>query len=590
MFEVVGQDIISGNMGFIGTDSDRLYRMGAAEKTEDVTVTGNSAVLDNATGKPFKDLHIYGRSEQMTTTGAQLLDFSDLIGKTETKNGATYKINEDQSITVSGTPTEYTSFYLKAMSLKAGSYYFLRNSDDKVFVQLIGAKADMNNGFTLDEDADGIGVYVVFNVASNNTQSFNSTFTPMLNTGSTALPWEPYTGGKPSPSPDYPQEIVSAGEDGSVTVKVTGRNILDMRNSKESVTNGGVTYTRNADYSFTRTGTATEVLGNAWMAGGYLVKPKADLSNVFCVLLKGVKYSIKDCVLLTVSPDGNALVARNENFVPTQDMYITGVRNENFIAGETYNDIVYPAVYIGEKALQYEPYHEPQSMSVTTPNGLPGIPVTSGGNYTNENGQQWICDEVDLGRGVYVQRIGILILDDKSSIRSVSKWDNAHLDVVQPYRVDDVAMIKRKVICDRLPSVEEREAWDLDIEMVGGVWFADETGFYLDFYIKNQRLGTTKDTSPDDATTAVLKWLKDNPLSCKYALATPIETPLTAAEIAAYKSLRSYRGTTIVEAEDKAGISVTYKCNTKAAEKEVNILHADLMAEMEELDENSEIV
>lgn len=75
-----------------------------------------------------------------------------------------------------------------------------------------------------------------------------------------------------------------------------------------------------------------------------------------------------------------------------------------------------------------------------------------------------------------------------------------------------------------------------------------------------------------------------------YCLATPIETPLAASEIAAYKSLRTYRGTTIVEARDKAGISATYKCNTKAAEKEVNILHADLMAEMEELDENSEIV
>ena len=45
-----------------------------------------------------------------------------------------------------------------------------------------------------------------------------------------------------------------------------------------------------------------------------------------------------------------------------------------------------------------------------------------------------------------------------------------------------------------------------------------------------------------------------------------------------------------MEAEDKAGISVTYKRNAKTAEKEVNILHADLMAEMEELDENSEIV
>lgn len=143
----------------------------------------------------------------------------------------------------------------------------------------------------------------------------------------------------------------------------------------------------------------------------------------------------------------------------------------------------------------YEPYHNPQTLTLSTPNGLPGIPVTSGGNYTDENGQQWVCDEVDLERGVKVQRV------DKGAF---------------------------------------------------------------------------------DATKALTEQ--------SVILATPIETPLTAAEIAAYKSLRTYRGTTIVEAEDKAGISATYKCNTKAAEKEVNILHADLMAEMEELDENSEIV
>ena len=56
-------------------------------------------------------------------------------------------------------------------------------------------------------------------------------------------------------------------------------------------------------------------------------------------------------------------------------------------------------------------------------------------------------------------------------------------------------------------------------------------------------------------------------------LKPPIETPLTASEIAAYKSLRTYKGTTIVEAEDKAGISVTYKRNAKteniSAEKKI---------------------
>lgn len=47
-----------------------------------------------------------------------------------------------------------------------------------------------------------------------------------------------------------------------------------------------------------------------------------------------------------------------------------------------------------------------QTLTLPTPNGLPGIPVTSGGNYIDQSGQQWVCDEVDLERGVKVQRIG----------------------------------------------------------------------------------------------------------------------------------------------------------------------------------------
>ena len=42
--------------------------------------------------------------------------------------------------------------------------------------------------------------------------------------------------------------------------------------------------------------------------------------------------------------------------------------------------------------------------TMLVPYTLRGIPVSSGGNYTDANGQQWICDEVDFARGVYVKR------------------------------------------------------------------------------------------------------------------------------------------------------------------------------------------
>ena len=38
------------------------------------------------------------------------------------------------------------------------------------------------------------------------------------------------TGGKPSPSPEYPQEIVSAGEGGSIEIEVAGSNLLKPNN------------------------------------------------------------------------------------------------------------------------------------------------------------------------------------------------------------------------------------------------------------------------------------------------------------------------------------------------------------------------
>ena len=115
-----------------------------------------------------------------------------------------------------------------------------------------------------------------------------------------------------------------------------------------------------------------------------------------------------------------------------------------------------------------------QTIALQTPNGLPGIPVTSGGNYTDENGQQWVCDEVDLERGVRVQRV------DKTC------FDN------------------------------------------------------------------TKTLAEQNAT-----------------LATPIETPLTPAELTAYKALTTYAPNTVVQAADGAGLKLDYQ-------RDVNIVIKNL--------------
>lgn len=117
---------------------------------------------------------------------------------------------------------------------------------------------------------------------------------------------------------------------------------------------------------------------------------------------------------------------------------------------------------------------ERQTITLPTPNGLPGIPVTSGGNYTDPGGQRWVCDEVDLERGVKVQRV------DKGAF---------------------------------------------------------------------------------DATKALAEQ--------SVILVTPIETPLTPAELTAYKALTTYAPNTVVQASDGAGLKLDYQ-------RDVNIVIKNL--------------
>ena len=87
----------------------------------------------------------------------------------------------------------------------------------------------------------------------------------------------------------------------------------------------------------------------------------------------------------------------------------------------------------------------------------------------------------------------------------------------------------------------------------------DNSVAIIDFYISNERLGTTAETTEDEAVNALVNWLKTNPLSFIYAIATPIETPLAPTEIATYKALTTYAPDTVVQASDGAGIKLDYQ-------------------------------
>jgi hypothetical protein len=181
-----------------------------------------------------------------------------------------------------------------------------------------------------------------------------------------------------------------------------------------------------------------------------------------------------------------------------------------------------------------------QTLTLPTPNGLPGIPVTSGGNYTDPQGQQWVCDEVDLERGMKVQRVNAV---DLSTCR---------VTVITKFTVTKRLSIrlllygrdyKTKALCNKLPFIA---SFDKDTPH----FYVDKTNVHI--FI------------PIDAKTP-----EEGEYILFYALATPIETPLTPDEIAAYKALVAYGPDTVVRASDGAGIKLDYQRDVNIAIKKL---------------------
>ena len=206
-----------------------------------------------------------------------------------------------------------------------------------------------------------------------------------------------------------------------------------------------------------------------------------------------------------------------------------------------------------------------QTLTLPTPNGLPGVPVRSGKNYTDPQGQQWVCDEVDLEREVRVQRVNRLKLDGLSwrhELTPTNKSDTFISDV--PASQDGTT--QGYSLCQY--AVFDGVAYDIEMK--------ESCRCYV--WVKSVTL-QFKAGSGVNSVEAFSEWLKARPdASISYCLATPIETPLTPAEIAAYKALTAYAPDIVVQASDGAGVKLEYQRDVNIAIKKLEDAIASMTA------------
>ena len=313
-----------------------------------------------------------------------------------------------------------------------------------------------------------------------------------------------------TPTPDAPVPIVSAGDSGSVAVKVTGKNLFYEQEFQEYFINSV------ANTVGLATGNVSCVLQVVTGAKYYVTRSKI-----------GAKFRV--AVVDKLPTLGNP-VTPSSGINADSKRQIEISATSKYMVIQCEDEAAFSELMVSlDSSTAYSPYRE-QLLTLPTPNGLPGIPVTSGGNYTDENGQQWICDEVDLERGVKVQRVNAVDLSTCVITGTTKFAATKRLAIRLPLNGRDY---KTEALCNKLQFL---------------VSFTKDT---LHFYV---------DVSSAQVFIPIgAKNPEEGEYILFYALATPIETPLTPAEIAAYKALTAYAPDTVVQASDGAGIKLDYQ-------------------------------
>ena len=366
-----------------------------------------------------------------------------------------------------------------------------------------------------------------------------------------------------TPSVENPVPIVNAGENGSIKVEVTGRNLIDYTKAKGDADvqfiDGGfivggdarhriinIPFKFKKDKSYTTTFKCETLIG---------------LGNIN-IYLPGGKYSVSG-----KAKEQYGIIS-NKPFVPLDEYTAIGfyVSLENTDTTKfKITDIL--LVETGTDTT-YELYKKLQSLTLQTPNGLPGVPVTKDGNYTDQNGQQWVCDEIDLGRGKYVQRTAEKdVLEAIPSLWSgAGKWENndgyktlafyAYINGANSNK--DWGAVKNYGICNYATITSN---------VFNNSIIGFSLGDYIAFRVSRNLLPDWDENNPSNDPW--VNWLKarkeaGNPVIVRYALKTSIERDLTPEEIAAYKALRTYGSTTVVSNDAGVHMEVTYVADTKA--------------------------
>lgn len=521
---------------------------------------GSFITLEDAADEMgFRRIEIEGETEQRTTTGAQLFDFDVWKGAECIRGTAVYSNN---GMVLTATENDaYTDHTASAARIKvepnttytfswehsgASGYVYIFSNGANVLASPVNTSK--KSTFTTREDT----TFISFRVGVNAKGGVASYSNIMCNTGEAVIPWEPYSGAMPSPSPGWSQDLQNVGvpnEAGKYKVKITvcEKNLLDMTGAKGG-TSAGITTVVNPDGTLTSNGTGTGGPVAIWLLGGY--RP-VTTDNVLFTLQAGKTYYISDVVLYM----GTDRTAQNKLFVDPakypEGFKVTGVRHAQIDSGTVLTNKVYhPRVILGDTDTGWEPYRGhtatitsdrplTQWDKLTCRDGVWGWAY--GGSttvYDGSNDETWTLQSIN-GNGIANFQITLN--------GAVSNFDSPNMCSHFPHQTEAIANVTKP-----------------------GFLISNSTGKSI-LYIRIP--STTAST-----VETFRSWLAEHIMTVQYQTDAETWIPLSPAEQAAMNALCTYAGTTHIWTDDplQPVISLDYTVDTEGYIRETAPAYRDV--------------
>ena len=321
------------------------------------SASGSVVALDDSSNKKC-EIEILGKTEQLSTKGLNLLNPANINGSfggvTISYDGNAYTVNgtcnsDNADIYTCGKWASKTVLFTGVNTVK----WYGATADERLMI--VNNNVVYNGAATGAESSTVNGDITAIMLRLKNGKAYNNyKISPMVCSGSTEKPYEPYTGGVPSPSPEFPQAVKGVGESGKIKLRERTSQLINPYTmfTKPVVVSKGITYTKKDDGTFTAVGTSTDNHANAISIdlkdtlprGTYFINYTTTDNNVY--------------VRIVIKRGASTIYYKNESFTVHGDEDYIAVQAQIDKAGTTVNATVKPMLNFGNSALPFEQYKE----------------------------------------------------------------------------------------------------------------------------------------------------------------------------------------------------------------------------------------